>query len=256
MTGSEIGRSTETVRALVLAGGLGRRLQPVVATVPKPLAPVGGRPFLEYVLRQLVDQGIREVTLCIGHGGTAIRQFTDELDRSGLQISLSEESRPLGTAGALRLAVEGRENREFLVLNGDSFFDVRFDRLIDAHHGTDAEVTMAVRWTSTPGRFGSVSVDADGWVTAFREKVDEGPGLINGGIYMIKRRVLADLPLGEEISLEKAVFPQLIERANGRGIATVAFDGWFTDIGVPGDYRAVDEDPRPLVAALARRSTC
>lgn len=246
-----------TVRALVLAGGLGSRLRSVVSDLPKALAPVGGRPFLEYLLRQLSDQGIQDVTICTGYGSNAIQRYVDDLALPSVRITVSDEPQPLGTGGALRLAMERHPDGAFLVLNGNSFFDVRFDRLIDTHRATHADVTLAVRFTSNPGRFGSVSVDEQGWVTSFREKVDQGPGLINGGIYMIDRAVLANLPDGQAISLEQDVFPRLVDRTLGRrGIATAVFDGWFTDIGVPADYRSVDDDPRPIVAALARASRC
>ena len=166
--------STVAVRALVLAGGLGSRLRSLVPELPKTLAPVGGRPFLEYVLRQLADQGIQDVTICTGYGSTAVQRYADELALPGIQISLSEESQPLGTGGALRLAIDRHADPEFLVLNGDSFFDIRFERLIEAHHAMGADVTIAVRQMSSPGRFGSVAVDDGGWLTAFREKVEFG----------------------------------------------------------------------------------
>jgi NDP-sugar pyrophosphorylase family protein len=223
---------------------------------PKSLAPVGGQPFLGYVLRQLAEQGIGHVTICTGYGSEEVRRFADQGNGWGLEIDFSEERDPLGTAGALRLAMDRFTDDQFLVLNGDSFFDVQFDRLMETHRSMKAEGTIAVRWTHDPGRFGSIEVDDDGRVTSFREKVEAGPALINGGIYVLERSVLADLPLGEVASLERDVFPALTARAGGRGLATVAFDGWFTDIGVPADYASVDSDPEPILAALSRGARC
>lgn len=254
MTSSE--RNLGSVRACVLAGGLGLRLRSVVADRPKALAPVGGRPFLEYVLRQLAEQGIRDVTICTGYGSEEIKRFTDQGAAWGLRIAYSEEQEPLGTAGALRLAMDRFADGEFLVLNGDSFFDVPFARLIDAQRSMNAEGTIAVRWTDEPGRFGSIEADGDGRVTSFREKVDDGPALINGGIYFLERSVLSDLALGAAASLERDVFPSIVGRTGGRGLGTATFDGWFTDIGVPDDYASVDRDPEPILTALGRGSRC
>jgi len=134
--------SLASVRACVLAGGLGLRLRSVVSDRPKSLAPVGGRPFLGYVLRQLAEQGVREVTICTGYGREEVRHFAKEGTEWGLRIAFSEEREPLGTAGAIRLAMDRFTGDEFLVLNGDSFFDVQFDRLIETHRSMKAEGTI------------------------------------------------------------------------------------------------------------------
>ncbi|MEO8461800.1 MAG: sugar phosphate nucleotidyltransferase [Chloroflexota bacterium] len=245
-----------SIRGLILAGGLGLRLRSVVSDRPKPLAVVGQRPFLEYLLRQISAQGILSVTICTGYGSDRIRQVIDQGPDWGLRIGYSEESEPLGTAGALRLAMEQFDDPEFIVLNGDSFFDISFERLMETHRSLEAQATIAVRWTRDAGRFGSVELDGEGRVLSFRQGVGDGPSLINGGIYVLNRSVLLDLPVGKAASLERQVFPALIRRTNGAGLGAATFDGWFTDIGVPDDYLSVDRDPRPILAAVNRASSC
>lgn len=244
------------LRACVLVGGLGLRLRPLISDRPKALAPVGGRPFLDYVLRQLSTQGIRRVTLCCGYGSEAIRQFAGAGSDWGLAIAYSEERVPLGTAGALRLAMEGFPDEELLVLNGDSFVDIPFGQLVAGHRSAEAGATLAVRWTRDTGRFGSVEVGDGGRVIAFREKVSHGPAWINAGVYVLNRDVLAGLPLDAPRSLEQDVFPGLAQRGGPGGLFTVGFDAWFTDIGVPTDYEALDRDPSALRHALRRGLTC
>jgi NDP-sugar pyrophosphorylase family protein len=152
--------------------------------------------------------------------------------------------------------MEGFPDEEFLVLNGDSFVDIPFDRLVAGHRSAGADATLAVRWTRDPGRFGSVEVGDGGRVTAFREKVSDGPAWINAGVYVLKRSVLAGLPLDEPSSLERDVFPGLAQRGGPGRLFTVGFDAWFMDIGVPADYEALDRDPSALRKALRRGLPC
>jgi NDP-sugar pyrophosphorylase family protein len=257
---TDVSRRAEGVaRAFVLAGGLGLRLRDVVRDRPKPLALVGGRPFLDYVLCQIAGNGITRVTLCTGHRSDAIRAFAGDGSRWGLDISESVEAAPLGTAGAVRLAWERAPEDEAFVLNGDSFFDVPLDHLLDQHRRSGARATMAVRETEASDRFGAISVDSDGTVLAFAEKGASGRGLINGGIYVLGRATLAGIVPGEPASLERDVFPGLAgpsgNDANGR-LHAVPWDGYFIDIGVPADLARLDRDPTPVVGALQAMGAC
>ncbi len=242
-------------RACVLAGGLGLRLRPAVGDLPKVLAPVGGRPFLDYILRQLALNAVRHVTVCTGYGADRVEAFLEGQRPGRPEISVSREHRPLGTAGAVREAWAGVEDETMVVLNGDSFFDIPIGELVQAHRAAGASATLAVRRTDEAGRYGTVEVSPDGWVTAFREKAQAGSGLMNGGVYVLDRQALEGLVPGEPASLEKDVFPVL---AGGRrvadhgpgGVLAVEFEGFFIDVGIPADYARIDADPSAIHQAL------
>lgn len=241
--------------AFVLAGGLGLRLRPVTGAAPKSLASVGGRPFLEYVLDHLATTGIRDVTLCTGHGATAIAAAIGAGERFGLRVRYSPEPEPLGTAGAIRLAFDRTGVDRALVLNGDSFFDIELGALAAAHARLGGLVTFALREVPDSDRYGTVALDADGTVLAFREKGAAGPGLINAGTYVLERSALDTVVPGTAVSLERDVFPRLVDagrRDRARRIAGVPFDGYFIDIGVPEDHARADRDPSPLRRRSAR----
>jgi NDP-sugar pyrophosphorylase family protein len=242
-------------RACVLAGGLGLRLRPAVGDLPKVLAPVGGRPFLDYILRQLAFNGVRRATVCTGYGADRVEAFLAEHAPRDMEVGSSRERRPLGTAGAVRQAWAGLEDDTMVVLNGDSFFDVPIAQLIAAHRAAGASATLAVRRTDEAGRYGTVEVSSDGWVTAFREKAEAGPGLMNGGVYVVDRHALEGLAAGKPASLEKDVFPGLTTgrrppEGQSGGLLAVEFAGFFVDVGIPADYTRIDADPSAIRHAL------
>jgi len=225
------------VTAVVLAGGLGTRLQTVVADRPKVLAPVAGRPFLTYLLDQLQDAGVHRVVLSTGH---LAEQFTSTIGSAyrDLEVAYAEEEAPLGTGGAIKFAGGLASTEHLLVMNGDSYFNVDLAEYLDWHaqHGNDASLLL-VR-ISDASRYGAVRLDDDECVTAFLEKQPGlGQGLINAGIYALRHEMLAHIPDGK-CSIERDVFPRWIERFKVRGLAT---DGEFLDIGIPEDYHRSHE---------------
>jgi NDP-sugar pyrophosphorylase family protein len=231
-------------RACVLAGGLGLRLRPVVDDVPKVLAPVAGRPFLDYILRQVADHGFRQVTLCTGYRSDAVESFAGTGARWGIELSYSAETKPLGTAGAIAAAWRSLDDGTLLVINGDSYFDVPLDDLWARHQASGATATIAVRRTTQAGRYGIVEIGRDGIVTAFREKGADVSGWMNGGIYVLQRAALEGIDPDEPASLELDVFPRFASAskdAAGRTLRAVPFAGRFIDIGVPADYRRADQ---------------
>ncbi|HYH94261.1 MAG TPA: nucleotidyltransferase family protein [Candidatus Saccharimonadales bacterium] len=243
--------------ALVLAGGLGLRLRSVTGDLPKILATVGGEPFLHYVLARLRRDGIRDVTLCTGYGADAVRRFAGTGEAWDLRIDYSEETTPLGTAGALRLATAESAHERFLVLNGDSYFDIDLRDLVEAHARLGGLVTIAARRAESAGRFGAVRIGADGAVEDFEEKREAGPATINGGIYVIERSVLTDLPADVPVSLERDVFPAMVGAVSGDapasgGLMAALFDGFFVDIGIPDDHARIDREPGPLLGRAVR----
>lgn len=218
--------------AIILSGGFGTRLSHVVSNVPKPMAPVGGKPFLCYVLDRLVEAGIGHVVLATGH----LHEVIDSYFRNGyrgMRITCSYESTPLFTGGAICQALQYIETEDFLVLNGDTLFDVDFQQLYDFHKAHNARLSVALRHMEDTGRYGSLRTD-NGRITAFTEKAEScGEGDINGGIYCINREWLASLPLPAKFSFEKELMQPM---AGQEGFYGLRFGSYFIDIGVPEDY--------------------
>ena len=217
--------------AIVLAGGFGTRLRSMVTDLPKPMAPVAGRPFLEYILDDLAAQGIQHAILAVGHlRHTIMEHFGSSY--AGMRLSYSEEVEPLGTGGGIRQACEHLEGVEAFVINGDTFFQVDLDRLAQIHQERRNLLTLALKPMRDFDRYGTVLVDADGLVVGFHEKRPLSEGFINGGVYALHRDLFRkELP--EVFSFEKEV---LEKRHGERSMGSFVSDGLFIDIGIPEDY--------------------
>lgn len=218
---------------MLLVGGMGVRLQPILPSTPKPLAPVGKVPFLQLLVLQLRSQGIRRVVMCSGHLADQIEEEFGDGQRWDIAIEYSEELHPLGTAGALKFAERHlSQASDFVVMNGDSFLELNFRQFLHFHREHDGLMSMAVRRVPDTARFGTVQVDAESRVVGFREKLGAPvSGLINGGVYIFKRAIFDHIPNGPA-SLENDVFPGLLEH----GVYAQEQQGMFIDIGTPEDY--------------------
>ena len=230
----------------VLAGGLGTRLRPVISDRPKALGEIHGRPFLAYLLGQLSNAGSSRVVLCTGHLGEQIEQAFGKIYRK-LQISYSRETRPLGTGGALRLALPHLLSDPVLVMNGDSFCATDLTSFWDWHSGRHSQATMLLAEVPNTQRYGSVKINADGAVTEFVEKKHGGSGLINAGVYLLSRQIIDSMPEDTAVSLEHDIFPVLM----GHGLYGYQERGRFLDIGTPEDFAAAEE----FFAAINERET-
>lgn len=220
-------------QALILAGGAGTRLRSVVNDIPKPMAPIDGRPFLEYLVAQVAVAGVPEVVLLVGYRAEAIERHFGDGAGFGVRVRYSREREALGTGGALKLAEGLLVGDRWLVLNGDSLFDISLAELVARHIDRPAPATLALARVADPTRYGSVTLAADGSVTAFAEKSDAtAPNRINGGLYIIERSLVHRIPADRPVSFEREVLPQLV----GQGLRGEPFDGYFVDIGVPADY--------------------
>jgi D-glycero-alpha-D-manno-heptose 1-phosphate guanylyltransferase len=233
--------------ALILAGGLGTRMRAVLHDHPKCMASIAGIPFLDYLLLQLKKHQVTDVILCLGHRGELIREHCQRSAIPGLRLVYSHEPEPLGTGGALKRAEFLIHTSEFLVLNGDSFFDIDLRAFIRSHQSRKARATIALAEVEDRQRYGAVEMDEQGRITGFLEKARSARGLINGGIYLLRSEVLALIPPGRAVSLEREIFPQIV----GRGFYGTPFQSYFADIGVPEAYRRLQADPRRLLAAVA-----
>lgn len=229
------------MKAVILAGGFGTRLQSVVSDLPKPMAPVAGKPFLEFLLRQLLRWDFQDIMLSVGYKAEVIGAYFGDGRKWGARIGYCREESPLGTGGAIREAARMMGDGDILVMNGDSFLDLDFHEFMKVHDVRNNPVTMALAARENCGRYGRVELGPDGNVLAFSEKKGDRPGLINGGIYICRRTFAERIPPGV-VSFERDVLPLLVPG----GIAGVVAGGFFVDIGVPEDYRFVRDRPELL----------
>jgi NDP-sugar pyrophosphorylase family protein len=220
---------------VVLCGGKGERLRKVVGDRPKVLAEVGGSAFLGYVLERLVRDGATEIVLSTGYRAEMVAQYVESRDDWGIDLRCVAEAQPLGTAGAIRHAVEHASIAgPFFVLNGDTWFDGSLGELAKFHEERGAQLSMALVAVEQSSRYGLVHFDdASGELLEFAEKGGEsGAGWINAGLYRIEPEILERIPDGRSCSLEREIIPQLI----GNGLYARAFDrATFLDIGTPDD---------------------
>lgn len=221
--------------AVILAGGLGTRLRIAVPDLPKPMAPISGRPFLEYQLDYWISQGVDRFVLSVGYRHEVI---TDHFGSryKGVQIEYAVEERPLGTGGGFLAAAKKLDSREpFLLLNGDTYFAVDWNVLhaYALEHGSDW--CLSLFRTSEKGRYMGIEMSPQGRITSLKSGIEQGSRLANGGVYWVHPRVLSEAPsLGEKMSLEADLFPNAF--AAGRRLFGIEFTGTFIDIGVPEDY--------------------
>ena len=217
-------------QAVILAGGKGTRLGAITRAIPKPMLPIAGdKPFLDYLLEMIERHGYHDIILLGGYLGEVLEAAYHGRRIGDATIRVKREKEPLGTAGALTVAREALDPR-FLMMNGDAFFDINLRALEQASRQSGAMATLALRSVGDAARYGRV-IEDEGKVVAFLEKdlSRPGPGVINGGIYVLKREIL-DLVRGLPCSLEQDVFPVLVKRGEIQGLK---FDGYFLDIGLP-----------------------
>ena len=214
--------------AVVLAGGFGTRLRAVVSDVPKPLAPVAGRPFLHWLLDTLAQAGLRRAVLATGYLGEMVEAAVGP-SHAGMEVRFIREEAPLGTGGALWAALARTEGERVFALNGDTWLGVDFAAMAAVAPGAD--LVFAVRPVPDRSRYGSVLLDGDRLV-GLQEKGGTGPGLVNGGTYLLQRGLLAKRPQAGAFSFET----EILERPDGLDIRGYPVDGRFIDIGTPEDF--------------------
>jgi D-glycero-alpha-D-manno-heptose 1-phosphate guanylyltransferase len=224
----------QDLKAILLVGGLGTRLRSVVPSKPKALASIGERPFLELLVRQLSAQGICHLVLSTGYLAEQIEEVLGDGNEFGVTIEYSKEDTPLGTAGAIKLAQKFvQHDSEFLVLNGDSFLETDFGALVSFHRRHGGAASIAVVSVENASRYGTVLLRTDSRVQEFREKTGlDVPGIINAGIYVLGNAIFDRIADGPA-SLERDVFPRLLEH----GVYAFEQRGIFIDIGTPDDYK-------------------
>ena len=221
------------ITPVILIGGLGTRLQPVVKDRPKGIAEVGGKPFIYYLLKQLEIHNFKTVLLCTGYMSSAIEESLSLLT-SQVKIEYSKESTPLGTAGALRNALPKISTDNLMVMNGDSFCDIDMHELLLKSSISKADCMMTLTKVKNSCRYGSVHINDQGFVTKFSSRPEEsGENIINAGIYIFRKSLIESIPPKTHRSLENDFLPKWSEE--GR-IAYFIHNGRFIDIGTPNSY--------------------
>jgi D-glycero-alpha-D-manno-heptose 1-phosphate guanylyltransferase len=224
--------------AIILAGGLGTRLQQAVPELPKCLAPVNGMPFIQYVVNHLASQKIERIILSLGYRSEQVKEYFEKTPQ-GLEMVYVTEPEPLGTGGAIKLAIQQARSSQVLVTNGDSLNTVNLEQLANAHHLFHATATISLKPMKKFSRYGSVLLHENGHVTSFREKLYCEEGLINTGVYAIDRLRFNEWAFPEKFSFEK----DFLEKYCVEGIVSgFVQDAYFIDIGIPEDYERANRE--------------
>ena len=229
------------MEAIILAGGLGTRLKPVVNEVPKPMAPICGYPFLEILLGNLARYDIDRVILSIGHmAQVIIDHFGDEF--RGIELTYVTEDKPLGTGGALAKALFHCRTDHTFVLNGDTFFDLEFDK-VEGLWLKERRPIIVLREVADTMRYGRVEVDG-GNVMQFREKNSTGPGKINAGCYLVPTNLFDQHSARAPFSFEADFLALAVQAQDFRAFVS---GGLFIDIGIPEDFNRAQTMLQPYL---------
>lgn len=236
--------SKDPVEAIILAGGSGSRLRSVSGDLPKPMMPLCGRPFLSYLLQNLLNAGIQRIVLSVGHRHEVISSYFGN-DYKGISIAYCVDEIPLGTGGALTKALRLTSEQNLLVLNGDSYYGIDMAAVFRYHTELHGDVTIALKQLDECSRFGTVSVQDDR-IVSFREKGVSGSGYINSGIYVVNRRIVKAMPVGETFSFETDVLEKIVTT---KLVLPYFSNAYFIDIGTPDDYRRAELDFKGMFGA-------
>lgn len=225
------------MEAIILAGGFGTRLSHIVKDVPKPMAPVCGMPFLEYIVNDLINKGITRIVMAVGYKQDIIINYFGCLYKN-IEIVYSSENKPLYTGGAVKKALKACKEKSVCIINGDTFFDVELKVMLREHECNSADLTIALKHMENFERYGTVEFFGKK-ITSFEEKMHREKGYINGGIYVITKDLLESYP-EDEFSFETYITDRLFD------LKVLAFtsNGYFIDIGIPEDYEKAQEDFR------------
>jgi len=220
------------ITGVILAGGLGTRLRPVVTDYPKVMAPVYGRPFLTFLLDQLRTVGINRIILCTGYKAGIVKDRIGEKYKN-VNILYSEESQPLGTGGAIKLAQEKISSEIFVVMNGDSYVNAELSRFFSWYESAGHAAAIYLTKVDNIKRYGHIITSKSGEIQKFIEKgSSSGSGWINAGVYLLNKALFKSVPEAEPFSLESDFFPNLI----GKGLHGYQHQVEFIDIGTPESF--------------------
>jgi D-glycero-alpha-D-manno-heptose 1-phosphate guanylyltransferase len=236
------------VEAIILAGGLGTRLREAVPNLPKCMAPVANRPFISHVIDALRQQGVEHFIFSLGYKAEVIEQYLQEYYPT-LSYTVAIEEEPLGTGGAIQLAIQQAQTQNVIVANGDTLFKVKLKDLIAVHKENKAECTLALKPMQHFDRYGVVELSSSNKIVSFKEKQFYEKGLINGGVYLVNRNALLERKLPQRFSFEK----EYLEAFCKEGIFFGSIqEGYFIDIGIPQDYNQAQSDLKAVPLDLSQ----
>ena len=223
---------------IILAGGLGTRLRSEVADLPKCMAPVAGKPFLHWVIAYLIAQKITSFVFSLGYMHKTIEEYI-QLNHPQLQVKFSVENEPLGTGGAIKLALKLCEEENVMVVNGDTLFETNINALWAEHTQNNSECSLSLKPMQHFERYGAVTINESKIITAFSEKKYMEKGLINGGVYLINKNSFNKLNLPQKFSFEKDFLEKYLHILTMIGVQD---NGYFIDIGIPEDFKKANEE--------------
>jgi D-glycero-alpha-D-manno-heptose 1-phosphate guanylyltransferase len=225
--------------AVILAGGLGTRLQTVVADRPKAMALINGKPFLDYQLDYLDRMGVEHVVLSVGYKRELIMGHYGHTYKN-IRINYAVEKEPMGTGGGVKLAMQKVEGASAFVMNGDTLFRINYHKFLNIHRSKNSKLSIVLREVDDVSRYGCIEIDDDGRITGFTEKGSaSGPGLINGGVYLINKAFFESFHLPGKFSIEKDLFEKYYQQYPFYGILCRQY---FIDIGIPEDFAKAQDD--------------
>lgn len=219
--------------AIVLAGGLGTRIRSVIGDIPKPMADINGKPFLEYILIYLLKNGIKKVILSVGYRHELIINYFGNHFKN-IEIFYCIEEKPLGTGGAIKKSLNYVNSKDVLMINGDTFFPIVLSDFYKHHKESNADISIALKEIKESDRYGSVKIDANNKIIGFQEKeLKVNRALINGGVYLINKDIFCNLTLPNEFSFERDFLEKYFNIYQFYGFV---YNAYFIDIGIPQDY--------------------
>jgi mannose-1-phosphate guanylyltransferase len=230
------------MKAVILVGGPGTRLQPLTDDRPKSVVPVLNRPIMEHIMAYLKQFGIEDIILTLSYLPDVIQGYLGDGSRLGVRLTYCVEKEPLGTAGAVKNA-EAYLDGTFLVMNGDVFTDMNLNDMFAFHRSKKAMATISLTWVDNPGAFGVVETDADQKVKRFIEKPplsEATTNWINAGTYILEPEVLAHIPSDRHYMFEKGLFPHLLD--TGMPVFGYPYRGYWLDMGTPEKYFSLNID--------------
>lgn len=227
------------MQAVILAGGLGTRLKPMTEKVPKVMLPVKGKPFIVYLLGLLADSGINRIVLCVGYLGEQVREYLGEGRKLGINIAYSQEGKLLGTGGALKQA-QGLLDERFLVINGDTYLPIDYGQVERSFTNRGKKALMVVyNNREDTGVRNNVELDSNLMVVGYdKKRPDPELKYVEAGVLVLKQEVLEIIPGGHPVSLEKGLYPALIEQGE---LAAYISHRRFYDIGTPKQLKIFEE---------------
>jgi len=232
----------QKLKAVILVGGPGTRLQPLTDETPKSVLPVLNRPFMEYTLAYLKQFGIEDIILTLSYLPEVIQDYFGDGSQYGVHLTYCLEKEPLGTAGAVKNA-EAYLDSTFVALNGDIFTDLDLDDMLACHRSKGAKATISLKWVDDPSAFGVVETDSDQKVKRFIEKppaAEATTNWINAGTYILEPEVLQYIPANSYYMFEKGLYPRLLDI--GQPVYAYPFEGYWLDMGTPEKYFSLNRD--------------